>query len=357
MAVFKCKRCGGECNVADGANISKCQYCGAVNSLKKQVSVKFVAIMCLCAVLAVAVVMGIAVFIVYNRTNKTQQAGSSVSDIQEQLPHISPTPIPSPKMSLNEGEKSVYESGKINADNLVFSTTIGEINGKIYCSRLASYSIEENGTVQDHNVPTCKLLPIKTEKYPIIASFCRYNGYIYYMETEGGSSGYNTALYRCKYDGSEKTLLVDGDESCERYFHIDNNKLYYKRTSESDWYIDLSNMQIGVDAWKMYKIDEYNTYLDAVYKGNLIFSANGKIYKYDGNNYSVVTDVSGNAAKYSNNSNINITIDGMANGYIYYSYITDNSMGSLYRVPINGGPAEFIDDRMPAGGGGPYFCW
>ena len=242
--------------------------------------------------------------------------------------------------------------------DVVFSSTIGEINGKIYCARKASYTISENGLYQSQDVPTCELLPIKTGAYGIVASFCYYNGYIYYIESEGGTSGYNTALYRCKSDGTSTQLLKYFGEDGTRSFHIDRGRLYYGRSSECDFYIDLTTLQDGYDAWKMYPIDASTaTYASAFYYDIPIFVKNNQICKYEGQSYKVLVDLNTSAKTYGNNKSVVMNIDGIACGYIYYSYIDSRGMGVLYRVRIDGGIPEFIDERMLAGGGGPYFCW
>ena len=266
-----------------------------------------------------------------------------------------------------------YEEQNEYVPNVTFSASIGEVNGKIYCAREASYEVSQDGLYQSQNVPTCELLPIETSKFGIISSFCYYDGYVYYIESEGGSTDYSSWLYRCKPDWTGKELLDeikcnwetlqitqdwDNYQEGERFFVIDNGVLYYD-TYDPDTEttaINLSTMQKYKSKRPKYVIRDNgitydrsweNGYDIAIYNDITFFTdKNNNLYKMeDGNKLLLAT---------------NAYLDGgCTSEYLYYAEFNwEKSQDvKLYRVPLNGGNKEFIDSKMPAGGGGPYFCW
>lgn len=226
--------------------------------------------------------------------------------------------------------------------NVTFSAPIGEVNGM-------AYSVRE--------VPGLNIIPIETSPYNSVSSFCYYDGYIYYIESEGGSSDYRTWVYRCTPDWRNSELLTESSSRAYRLFSIDNGKLYYDRDQEQDYCINLHTMEFDTDAWKMYPIDlDTTTYVSQTYKDDKIFVYDGRICKYNGTDYTVLVDLRNESKWYKSNKYIGISIDGVACGYVYYSYIANNNMATLYRVSIDGGESEFVDEHMAAGGG-LYFNW
>ena len=250
--------------------------------------------------------------------------------------------------------------------DVTFSASIGEIDGTIYCARKTSYEISQSGLEQLQDIPTCKLLPVETGEYTMVASFCYYDGYVYYIETEGGSSDYSTWLYRCKKDWSEKELLDEiiydwNDPNAvigERFFVIDHGVLYY----------DIGSANYETTAIDLTTMEKFTTYMP-VYT----ISDNGYTYErshtsdYDiaiYNNTAFFTDENHNLYIQENDSKrlltTNAYLDGGYTGeYLYYAeYNWEISQEvKLYRVSLSTGEKEYIDSRMPAGGGGPYFCW
>lgn len=245
----------------------------------------------------------------------------------------------------------IYNSrDKFLADNKImvtFSEEVGEINGEIY-------SIRE--------VPTCKILPVDT-KGKEIGSFCYYNGYVYYILSDAGSSDYSTWLYRCKPDwtGEEllDTFISDSyNETGYRHFVIDNNVLYYDNNNGcyEVTRINLSNLSKSRSNMPQYSVIdngiEYsrgasNQYDIAVYNDQYYYrDSNGSIYKINGEEKILLAE--------------DAYIDGgVAGEYLYYArynWIADSN-AYLLRTSIYGGNEEIIDSCLPAGGSGPYFCW
>lgn len=249
--------------------------------------------------------------------------------------------------------------------NTTFSAPINEINGTIYCARKVGYVIEDDGLYQNQDVPTCTLIPVEVGQYNMVASFCYYDGYVYYVETEGGSSSYNTWLYRCKPDWSGKELLhsIVIDESSvyegERFFVIDNGILYYGSygTDSEVTTIDLDTLQKGISKMPRYIINDNGADHDGSYSDEYDI----KIY----NNKTFFTDDSKNLYMKDSNGNTTLLADhayldgGLAGDYLYYAEYNWQAYAGvkLYRISLITGEREYIDSTMPAGGGGPFFCW
>lgn len=230
--------------------------------------------------------------------------------------------------------------------NVIFSSTIGEVNEKTYCARKSSYGIDDNGLEQSGKI-IAEAIPIETGEYGIIASFCYYDGYVYYVESEGGTSDYRTWLYRCKPDWSGKELLYSDDVNSpsygEREFIIDNNILYYGSYDPDKEVetIDLSTMKTSKGNMPKYNFGDVIDMV--VYNGKLFFiDENRNLYvEEDGNKRFLASDAYFDG--------------GLAGDYLYY--VEYNYEARLYKISLTSGEKELIDSRMPVGGGGPYFCW
>ena len=250
-------------------------------------------------------------------------------------------------------ERGGWDIATEEKEDFVISSIIGEINGRAYNSRAARYTVT-------NDVPTCEYLNVDTGLYDVISGFCEYDGYIYYISSGDGSAGYSTALYRCRTDLSEPELLYDKkynevDYEGERDFVIIDNVLYlggYYGTDQKE------TVAIELDTMKQTKARiptaPYTAMggghcAEATYKGSALYVEDNSIYIYDGNSSKLVTSIA--------EDTYIVTIDGAAEGYVYYSYVSGSGMGVLYRVPIEGGEPQYLDEIMPAGGGGPYFCW
>lgn len=250
-------------------------------------------------------------------------------------------------------ENGGWDTAVGQKEDFVISSIIGEIDGRAYNSRAARHTVT-------NKVPTCEYLDADTGLYDIISSFCEYDGYVYYISSENGSAGYSTALYRCRTDLSEPELLYDKkynetDYEGERDFVIIDNKLYlggyYGTEQKETVVIDLDTMEVSRAKIpsEPYTAMGGGQYARATYKGNVVYVKDNDIYRYDGTSSELITSI--------DEDTYIVTIDGAAEGYVYYSYISESGMGVLYRVPIDGGEPQYLDEIMPAGGGGPYFCW
>lgn len=235
-----------------------------------------------------------------------------------------------------------------DTDGVTFSSAIGEVNGRIYCAR--------------SNVPTCEYLPVETSENTSIASFCYYDGYVYYIVSEAGTSDYSTWLYRCKPDWTENELLAEmisdpetGYWAGNRMFIIDNDVLYYG-TSRNVPAIDLKTMEQSERTVPSYTAagntytgsanSDYSGYI-AIYNDTIFYTDNNSLYMVteDGESRLLATDA---------------YIDGgMACGYMYYSkYNYKNSNeATLCRINLSTGESEELHSKPTAGGGGPYFNW
>lgn len=232
---------------------------------------------------------------------------------------------------------------------VLFSAPIGEINGKIYCTR--------------KDIPTCEYLPIDIPAGTLLASFCYYDGYVYYIVSEQGTSDYSTWLYRCKPDWTEPELLSEmisnpetGYWAGNRMFIIDNNILYYG-TSRDVPAIDLNTMEISERTVPSYKAAG-NTYIGSAkedYSGYIAIYNDNTFYTDNNNNLYMITS-DGESKLLATDAYID---GGMACGYLYYSeYNYKNSDEAvLCRIYLETGAREELSSKRTAGGGGPYFNW
>lgn len=235
-----------------------------------------------------------------------------------------------------------------NAASTIFSAEIGEVNGTVYAIR--------------EGISTCTLFPIETKDYNSISGFAYYDGYVYYIETQSGSSDYSTWLYRCRPDWSEKELLSEmicdweaGTPMGNREFIIDNNILYYGSHGDVTA-IDLATMERST------------RHVPSYYFGGISFDGsssgyskelgiyNDKVFYTDEDHNLYTVDSDGSSILLATDAYID---GGMAGGYLYYAeYNYQNAREALLcRISLETGEREVVATRMPAGGGGPYFCW
>ena len=239
-----------------------------------------------------------------------------------------------------------------DASGTVFSAEIGEVNGETYAIR---------------EVNTLKTLPVNTYGKEV-SSFCNYNGYVYYIITDEGSDGYSTWLYRCTEDWQNEELLDyirydDANKNGERYFLIDNNILYYDTFGEDYEIIciDLSDMSKSKAICPEYYLEVDGMTIERTYSSRCnIYICKDKVYFTDEehNLYKMNrSDGEFHAVLIAENAYLD---GGYASGYIYYAEYDVNQPGTqayLYKISDDGGEKILVDSRMPAGGGGPYFCW
>lgn len=233
-------------------------------------------------------------------------------------------------------------------NGITFSSVIGEVNGRIYCAR--------------NNIPTCEYLPIETPADRSIASFCYYDGYVYYIVSEGGTSDYSTWLYRCKTDWTENELLADmisdpvtGYSVGNRMFIIDDDVLYYG-TSRKVTAIDLKTMEQSEKTVPSYTAagNTYSGSAKSDYSGYIAIY-NDTVFYTDDRNLYMITD-EGESRLLASDAYID---GGMACGYLYYSvYNYENyNEATLCRINLSTGATEELHSKPVAGGGGPYFNW
>lgn len=214
---------------------------------------------------------------------------------------------------------------------ITFSAPIGEVNGVTYSTR---------------NVPGLKLFPVRPTNNANIDSFCYYDGFVYYIESNGDSVCEESWLYRCKPNCTEKRLVDKINDFGERFFFISNGILYYDA-----FYNDNSTTAINLSTLNKYKTK----------KPNITINDNG--YLRDRSSYSMAVyndicffiDSNHNLYMFKNGTKKFIasnaySIDGFANGCCYYSSLSYGKI-YLYRVSIDGGNAQYIDSHMAAGGG------
>ena len=152
-------------------------------------------------------------------------------------------------------------------------------------------------------------------------------------------------LYRCKPNWTEKTLILS---YADRHFVISSGVLY-------------TYAQIGMENWKGIAINltdfsvKYANYPDYnVYGPGCAVVYNDMIFYCDNNN--IYRVVNGQKKLLATNAYLD---GGFTSKYLYYAEynweLSDYAI--LYRIPLNGGKKEYVDAVMPAGGGGPFFCW
>ncbi len=252
---------------------------------------------------------------------------------------------------------AVVKTSKVR---VTFSSEIGAVNGTVYSCRHIGHKEDSDGYFITTSKSKIPVLPVyKPNKSLRIASFCYYDGYIYYTLSQDMSGGYDVWLYRCNSDFTNTKLLAFSDGSDEdwendfdRYFYIYENKLYlgWRRSSESIC-INLSTLKMtkekSVDFYSIYNVDEYGQI--EIYNDNVFYSDD-----YDGetNIYLI---------KNSKRQLImqNADLDGgYVNGWLYYSKVNyNNGNGQLWRKNLSTGKTEYLDEKILAGGGGLYFNW
>ena len=231
---------------------------------------------------------------------------------------------------------------------VVFSANIGEVDGVIYSTRniyegyYNSTTPEKNGK-NVRNINTCKLLLVNVPEGKQIGGFCYYNGYIYYSLSTEGSDGWRAWMYRCKPDGSENQLIwADGD----RDFIIANGFLYTRMAMSefANIAINLTTLDVSYADYPDYRIPGSTE--TVVYNDMVFHEIDGNIYR----------DINGQLVLLATDASLN---GGFTSKYLYFAeYKWDESPNAkLYRIPLNGGVKEYLDSVMPAGGGGPFFCW
>ena len=245
-----------------------------------------------------------------------------------------------------------------------FSAKIGEVNGVVYHVPL----IPANGEGQSTEITGCKPFPISPHTGKIIPSFCYYDGYVYFIESEDKARDFDVSLYRCKPDWTEVELIDEipylPDQKsipsyASHYFVIHNGILFYESSlidvGKIDA-IDLSTLEkISTDPVGFYaeaKKDTPNPYEFGVNIYNDILFYNdyddGSVY------YKLVyREVDGPDIFLAHNA----AIIGCANEYVYFeSYPTESdSTVSIFRVPVDGGAKEILATRKATENGETFF--
>ena len=250
-------------------------------------------------------------------------------------------------------KKNSSKSQENNVPKVTFSASIGEINGTVYCARQV-YGEDEFGMYEAKTVPTCKLLPVETYELGVVSSFCYYDGYVYYIVSEEGSSDYSSWLYRCKPNWTGTELLDEiictqyPFQMGERFFVIDNGVLYYRNYDAQNppTAIHLETQTKYNSMPPKYMVDgEKRTYDVEIYNDIMFFTEDNIVYKIE----------NGKKILLATNAYLD---GGCTSDYFYYSEMDNiGYMVFLYRIPINGGEKELIDSKILMGGGGPYFSW
>lgn len=251
---------------------------------------------------------------------------------------------------------------KANKVRVTFSSEIGAVNGTVYTARHIGHVENHYGYVKASKSKIPVLPVYKPNNNLCIASFCYYDGYIYYTLSQDMSGGYDVWLYRCNPDFTNTKLLAFSDGSDEnsendfdRYFYIYENKLYlgWRRSSESIC-INLSTLkktnEKSVDFHSMYNVDKYGQI--EIYNDNVFYSD-----EYDGeaNIYLIKNSKKQLVAQ-------DADLDGgYVNGWLYYStyhfYDGAGDFGKLWRKNLSTGKTEHVDTKPAGGGGGLYFNW
>ena len=256
---------------------------------------------------------------------------------------------------------AVVKASKVRA---TFSSEIGAVNGTVYSARHIGHKKDSDGTWGKTANSKIPVLPVyKPNKNLLVASFCYYDGYIYYTLSQDCSGGFDVWLYRCNLDFTNTKLLAfsdgsddDWENDFDRYFYIYENKLYLGWSNSSETFcINLSTLNMtkekSVDFYSIYNVDKNNV------------SEFGQLEIYNDNVF--YSDDFGEANIYLiKNSKRQLIMQkaeldgGYVNGCIYYSrYNYNNGNGQLWRKNLSTGKTEFLDEKPTAGGGGLYFNW
>lgn len=395
-----CKKCGYHSEGMYGI----CPACGQlVKQNKKKISPNLLAlIISLSGVFVISVTVFVILFVHNTRVEiKEQIVGKEKAYAHVTEPILSAEPLP------QEPEEQTYNSAKTRETKLqkyyktdtekepetqqvsevatepeqtkeetpvvsyksevVFSNSIGEVNGKTYSIRCVGSHVDGcNCDVDgcygaldtDCTETIIPALPkeLKSDS-DIFTSFCEYDGYVYYVAGEPGTGVVNRSIYRCKTDFTEVELLA------EWIFDV-NNTSYEKEVyqtfiiKDDILYINSSGYSMDL-ATKEFAFREYPDFseYDATVGNGSLYVCGDKVFfaSYDsdqlwfckGNNNYVVADM----------EDTFFAIDGYANDYIYFSVSADGGYGKLYRVNIENGESEYLHKRLMGGGFGPYFCF
>lgn len=239
--------------------------------------------------------------------------------------------------------------------DVTFSAPISEVDGIIYAARKATstsidaFEVAKRNKVGD--IPTCKTVPIETDDFEVVAGFCEYDGYVYYVVGRAGTDFENyssSRLYRCKTDWTGNELIADNGP---RDFVIDHGVLYFGTSAFE--LPDLKNVDKEYPQYVFDGIPTDECYIqifdDIIFFDDYSDYTNRKIYSYDGRTTTLIAE--------------NATLDGgYACGYLYYSRMTEEGTGKngaiLYRYNMQTGEEETVHKLdFVSGGDGPYFCW
>ena len=395
-----CKKCGHHSENSYGV----CPYCGEV--VKKSKGFTAGLVMLTVGICFVIVATVVVCGVVFSSTHKIShrveryEENYAYNDVThpalqaEPLPQedyqLQSEPLPESKPKLkSEPIKEVITtvSEEKNKDNntikdkasvvkkakphMTFSSEIGVINGKTYAIRCVGDHVKKecycgagvaysNMSAEATNGNIIPALPqaLKADEMAF-GSFCYYDGYVYYTEAEPGTGLINQNLYRCKSDFTEKELLAewivnydgenDYEKSIEKDFVICDDVLYMNSYGYS---IDLKTKKLA-----MREYPDYSQYSGTL-RVRQVYFCDDKVFVCDDPEGQLCMYVSDECMVLVNDLSEFTSIDGYADGWLYYSVIVENGRyGELHRVNIETGKSEYVHKANVGGGYGPYFCF
>ena len=256
-------------------------------------------------------------------------------------------------------------------DKVVYSSQVGEVNGKLYAVVGVGTEKYEGYYRQATENPVIPALPVEAEEY--VTTFAQYGDYVYYVVTEDDKHQSTYTLYRCKADFTESEQLlqssynIEGSVGIYSTFVIDNNKIFGTPVNfgegEPRQYkcVDLTTKEV-TDITP----EDYNKVFGAegeqkvdIYSGKVFLSQSGwnkegKVFAYmiDGNKKIPLTDES------ITDEFCGKLIVGCAGDCVYYTEIfntpVDGANGKLKCYNISTGEVKVLDQRL-IGGDSNYF--
>ena len=323
-------------------------------SVKKGKSKKLLLI--LLFVLLAVVVAGVLGFMVSSEKEAAKQAETTVPT----EPTVVYETVPQSSITQDQLNKVVY------------SSQIGEINGKLYATIDVGTEMYEGYYNKAAETPVIPRLPVEAEGY--ITSFAQYEGYIYYVVTEDDKWGETFSLYKCKTDFTENERILQNSSSIEGAvrvlgsFIIDNGKLFSTPVDfgeeEPRQYqcIDLATNEESeitpADYIKSFGVTGEDAKID-IFNGTVFISDGG--WNKDGKAFAYVV---------KDNQKVPLTdetitdeycgkyVVGYANDCVYFTEMfnapVDGANGKLKCYNISTGEVKVLDQRL-IGGSANYF--
>lgn len=229
---------------------------------------------------------------------------------------------------------------------MLFFSNIAEYNGTVYV--VGELEEKKSLLAEQGLIP----LGVKPAAYDCISSFAFYKGMLYYVCKDAGSSGYRSALYRSRPDGSEPELLSADIEALSKLY-IERERLYpesgleYYDLRTGQWASDNDYTVTGMGSQQYNSEYCFTTYDDGIYQSRYEMGEDGRIQSRKDSRLIIPFQ-----------STYQGTIHAATEDCLYYTMFVGDGNGSLCRYDFDTEAVTVLDSHPLAGGVvDPYFNW